>query len=188
MKRKLPSITSKLWSVSAIFSILILWQLSVSLGLVEGFMLPSPVQVAEAFIKEFPALMENARITLTEAGMGLVLGIATGFGAAVLMDRFDKAYKAFYPIIVLTQTVPAVAIAPLLVLWFGYEMTPKVILIVITTFFPITVGLLTGFRAADPDAVNLLKAMGAGRFQMGNQSKTEIEHGTDIRRFIKRRD
>ncbi len=109
-------------------------------------MLPSPVQVAEAFIKEFPALMENARITLAEAGMGLVLGIATGFGAAVLMDRFDKAYKAFYPIIVLTQTVPAVAIAPLLVLWFGYEMTPKVILIVITTFFPITVGLLTGFR------------------------------------------
>ena len=70
-------------------------------------MLPSPVQVAGAFIKEFPALMENARITLTEAGMGLVLGIATGFGAAVLMDRFDKAYKAFYPIIVLTQTVPA---------------------------------------------------------------------------------
>ena len=74
--------------------------------------------------------------------------------------------RAVYPIIVLTQTVPAVAIAPLLVLWFGYEMTPKVILIVITTFFPITVGLLTGFRAADPDAVNLLKAMGAGRFQI----------------------
>lgn len=122
-------------------------------------MLPSPVQVAEAFIKEFPALMENARITLAEAGMGLVLGIATGFGAAVLMDRFDKAFKAFYPIIVLTQTVPAVAIAPLLVLWFGYEMTPKVILIVITTFFPITVGLLTGFRAADCEPV---KGHGSG--------------------------
>ena len=64
--------------------------------------------------------MENARITLAEAGMGLVLGIATGFGAAVLMDRFDKAL-ADLAIIVLTQTVPAVAIAPLLVLWFGYE-------------------------------------------------------------------
>ena len=82
------------------------------------------------------------------------------------MDRFDKLYKAFYPLIVITQTVPTVAIAPLLVLWFGYEMTPKVILIVITTFFPITVGMLNGFRAADPDAVNLLKAMGAGRFQI----------------------
>ena len=85
---------------------------------------------------------------------------------AVLMDRFDRLYQAFYPLIVLTQTVPAVAIAPLLVLWFGYEMAPKVILIVITTFFPITVGLLTGFRSADPDAVNLLRAMGAGRGQI----------------------
>ena len=165
IERKSPSITSKLWSVSAIFSILILWRLSVSLGLVEDFMLPSPVQVAEAFIKN-SGPMENARITLTEAGMGLVLGIATGFGAAVLMDRFDKAYKAFYPIIVLTQTVPAVAIAPLLVLWFGYEMTPKGHTHCDYHFFPITVGLLTGFRAADPDAVNLLKAMGAGRFQI----------------------
>jgi ABC-type nitrate/sulfonate/bicarbonate transport system permease component len=68
--------------------------------------------------------------------------------------------------VVLTQTVPAVAMAPLLVLWFGYEMTPKVILIVITTFFPITVGLLTGFKSADPDAVDLLRAMGAGRMQI----------------------
>ena len=80
MKRKSPSITSKLWSVSAIFSILILWQLSVSLGLVEGFMLPSPVQVAEAFIKEFPALMENARITLAEAGMGLFWELPRALG------------------------------------------------------------------------------------------------------------
>ena len=97
MKRKSPSITSKLWSVSAILAILILWQLSVSLGLVEGFMLPSPVQVAEAFIKEFPALMENARITLAEAGMGLVLGIATGFGAAVLWTGLTRHLRHFIP-------------------------------------------------------------------------------------------
>lgn len=62
--------------------------------------------------------------------------------------------------------MPAIAIAPLLVLWFGYEMTPKIILIVITTFFPVTVGLLTGFKAADPAAVNLLRAMGAGNMQI----------------------
>ncbi len=96
-------------------------------------------------MQEFPALMGHARITLSEAFLGLALGILTGFVMAVLMDRFDRLYQAFYPLIVLTQTVPAVAIAPLLVLWFGYEMAPKVILIVITTFFPITVGLLTGF-------------------------------------------
>lgn len=82
------------------------------------------------------------------------------------MDQFEPLYKACYPLIVLTQTVPTVAIAPLLVLWFGYEMTPKVILIVITTFFPIAVGLLNGFKSADQDSINLLRAMGAGRWQI----------------------
>lgn len=165
MKRKLQNTTSKIWSCSALLVILAVWQAVTALGLVEGFMLPSPARVVSAFIQEFPVLMDNARITLTEASFGLSLGVATGFVIAVLMDRFDRLYQAFYPLIVLTQTVPAVAIAPLLVLWFGYEMTPKVILIVITTFFPITVGLLTGFKAVDPDAVSLLRAMGAGSMQ-----------------------
>lgn len=166
MKRKLQNTTSKLWSLSAIAIILVLWQSAVSFGLIEGFMLPTPIQVLKTFISEFPELMDNARITLAEAALGLCFGMATGFAAAVAMDHFDKVYQAFYPIIVLTQTVPAVSIAPLLVLWFGYEMTPKVILIVITTFFPITVGLLTGFRSVDQDAVNLLRAMGAGRVEI----------------------
>lgn len=129
-------------------------------------MLPSPIQVIQAFISEFPALMEHSMITLAEAFLGLALGIFLGFAMAVLMDQFDPLYKACYPLIVLTQTIPTVAIAPLLVLWFGYEMTPKVILIVITTFFPITIGLLNGFRSVDPDSINLLRAMGAGRWQI----------------------
>ncbi len=132
-------------------------------GLVDNFMLPSPMQVVKAFITEFPTLMEHSMITLTEAFLGLGIGILFGFVMAVLMDHFDCLYKAFYPLIVLTQTIPTVAIAPLMVLWFGYEMTPKVILIVITTFFPLTVGLLTGFKSADQDSINLLRAMGAGR-------------------------
>ena len=166
MKRKLQNTTSKLWSCSAIVLILILWQLISSLGIVDSFMLPSPVQVAKAFVEEFPALMEHAVITLAEAFLGLGIGILLGFVMAVLMDQFEVLYKACYPLIVLTQTIPTVAIAPLLVLWFGYEMTPKVILIVITTFFPIAVGLLNGFKSTDPDSVNLLRAMGAGRWQI----------------------
>ena len=129
-------------------------------------MLPSPVQVFYAFIEEFSVLMDHSIVTLTEAFWGLALGILLGFLMAVLMDQFEPVYKAFYPLIVLTQTVPTVAIAPLLVLWFGYEMTPKVILIVITTFFPIAVGLLNGFRSTDSDSINLLRAMGAGRWQI----------------------
>ena len=146
--------------------ILFLWQMVCSLGIVDSFMLPSPIQIVQAFIREFPVLMEHSAITLAEAFFGLGLGIVLGFFMAVLMDQFEALYKAFYPLIILTQTVPTVAIAPLLVLWFGYEMAPKVILIVITTFFPITVGLLNGFQSTDPDAIRLLRAMGSGRWQI----------------------
>lgn len=166
MKRKLLSTTSKIWSCSAIVFILIVWQIVSAMGLVDSFMLPSPVRVVKAFITEFPTLMEHSLITLAEAFIGLACGIVLGFVMAVLMDQFDGLYKACYPLIVLTQTVPTVAIAPLLVLWFGYEMTPKVILIVLTTFFPIAVGLLNGFKSADKDSINLLRAMGAGRWQI----------------------
>lgn len=166
MKRKSQNITNKIWSVSAIVVILVVWQLASSLGFVDSFMLPSPIQVVQAFVKEFPTLMQHSFVTLTEAFLGLGLGILLGFVMAVLMDQFEGLYQAFYPLIVLTQTVPTVAIAPLLVLWFGYEMTPKVILIVITTFFPIAIGLLNGFRSADNDSIHLLRAMGADRWQI----------------------
>lgn len=166
MRKKLQSTTSKLWAFAALAAILVIWQTISMAGMVPGYMLPSPVQVVKAFISEFPLLMENSRVTLLEAAAGLLCGVAFGFVMAVLMDRFDKLYKAFYPLIVITQTVPTVAIAPLLVLWFGYEMLPKVILIVIVTFFPITIGLLEGFRSADKDMMNLLRSMGAGRLQI----------------------
>ena len=166
MKRKLQNTTNKIWSCSAIILILVLWQAVCSLGLVDSFLLPSPIQVVKAFIEEFPMLMEHSVITLTEAFLGLFLGILLGFVMAVFMDQFDALYQALYPLMVLTQTIPTVAIAPLLVLWFGYEMAPKVILIVITTFFPIAIGLLNGFKSADQDSIHLLRAMGAGRWQI----------------------
>ena len=166
MKRKLQNTSNRIWSCSAIAIILIIWQMVSSLGIVDSFLLPSPIAVVKAFAAEFPVLMEDSVITLAEAFIGLALGIALGFVMAVLMDQFEPLYKAFYPLVVLTQTIPTVAIAPLLVLWFGYEMAPKVILIVITTFFPITVGLLNGFKSIDTDSVHLLRAMGAGRWQI----------------------
>lgn len=166
MKRKLQNTTSKLWSAAAIVILLLLWQIVSVAGWVPNYMLPSPVDVVKAFISEFPLLMENARVTLAEAFLGLASGVALGFIMAVLMDRFGRLYQAFYPLIVITQTIPTVAIAPLLVLWFGYEMLPKVILIVIVTFFPITVGLLNGFKSADKDMMNLMRSMGAGNLQI----------------------
>ena len=159
LKRNLPSI-------AAVAALLLLWQTVCSLGWVPGYMLPSPVQVVQAFLSELPLLFENSLITLQEAFLGLLLGVTVGFVAAVLMDAFEVLYKAFYPLLILTQTIPSVAIAPLLVLWFGYGMTPKIVLIVISTFFPVTVGLLDGFRSADRDAIGLLRSMGANRLQI----------------------
>ena len=166
MKRKLPNITSKLLPVTAVFLLLMIWQTASSAGVIPGFLLPSPLEVAAAFAEDFPLLMDNARVTLLEAFIGLAAGILIGFVTAVLMDCFEWLYRAVYPLIVLTQTVPTVAIAPLLVLWFGYEMLPKVILIVIVTFFPITVSLLDGFRASDKDTISLLRSMGASKSQI----------------------
>ena len=167
MKKKLLNTTNKLlWPSAAILIILILWQAVCSAGIVQKFLLPSPIDIAAAFISDFPLLLSNSSVTLAETFIGLLLGIVIGFLMAVLMDRFNGLYKAFYPIVVITQTIPTVAIAPLLVLWFGYEMTPKIILIVIIVFFPITVGLLDGFRRADGDMINLMRSMGASKMQI----------------------
>lgn len=166
MIKKLQNTTNKLWPAAAILVILGIWQTASGTGMVSKFLLPSPVDVVRAFVNDFPLLMANARVTILESFIGLLMGVVIGFLMAVLMDHFDKLYKAFYPLIVLTQTVPTVAIAPLLVLWFGYEMLPKVILIVIVTFFPITVSLLDGFRSADKDTISLMRSMGASKLQI----------------------
>lgn len=165
MKKKFQSIMDRTAPFIIILLALLLWQILSMTGIIPKFMLPSPVSVIKAFINDFPLLMHHTKFTLTEAFLGLGIGIVLGFVMAVLMDRFEFAYKAVYPVLVITQTVPTVAIAPLLVLWLGYGMLPKVTLIVITSFFPVTVGLLDGFRSADKDALNLLKTMGATPFQ-----------------------
>lgn len=167
MTRKLQSTTrSKAPAVIAVALLLLLWELASLSGLVPRYMLPSPVDVGKAFVHELPILGSNLLVTLQEAFYGLFLGVTTGFLFAVAMDAFDVLYRAFYPLLVISQTIPTVAIAPLLVLWFGYEMTPKIILIVLVTFFPVTVGLLDGFRAVDRDAVGLLRSMGATKWQI----------------------
>lgn len=166
MIKKLRNTTNKILPATAILIILAVWQFVSGAGMVSKFLLPSPLDVLKALVSDFPLLMVNAKVTVIEALTGLFMGVAIGFLMAVLMDHFDKLYKAFYPLIVLTQTIPTIAIAPLLVLWFGYEMLPKVILIVIVTFFPITVSLLDGFRSADQDTISLMRSMGATSLQI----------------------
>lgn len=160
------TIKNKLYPASAVVLLLAVWQILSSCGAIPSFMLPSPVDVAAALVLNFPDLAANSGVTLCEAFLGLFLGICVSFILAVLMDLFEILYKAAYPLLIISQTIPVVAIAPLLVLWFGYGMAPKVVLVFIVCFFPISVALLDGFRSADRDAIDMLRAMGAGKLQI----------------------
>ena len=163
--KKFQNITDKIAPSIIIVILLIIWQTLSMINIIPKFMLPSPFEVVKAFVSDFLLLMEHTEITLIEAFLGLGLGIILGFAVAVIMDRFEYAYKMIYPVLVITQTIPTVAIAPLLVLWMGYGILPKIMLILLTSFFPITIGLLDGFRSVDRDMLNLLKTMGATSFQ-----------------------
>lgn len=162
----LKSIKKQWVAVLFITIILVSWQLAYSLNLIARFMLPSPILIVKALVQDFDLMMHHARVTLVEAFLGLTIGILIGFIFAFLMDNSKFFYRGFYPIIVLTQTVPTVAIAPLLVLCLGYGITPKVVLVVLTTFFPITIGVFNGFQAVDEDQIRLMKTMGASPWQI----------------------
>lgn len=166
MKRRSGSIRAKLLPAAAFCLIILLWWGLSASGIVPAYMLPSPADVTRAFIHDFPNLMAHARVSVTEAIYGLLIGTALAFGLACVMDRFLVMEEAVLPLLVASQTIPTIAIAPLLVLWMGFGMEPKITLVVVTTFFPIAVGLLDGFKSADPDAVALLRSMGAKRTQI----------------------
>ena len=123
-------------ALALIAGLLLVWEAVCITGLVPAYMLPAPTDIVLALVTDFPELCGHAAVTLQEAAYGLILGVVLGFACAVGMDAFDWLYRALYPILVITQTIPTVAIAPLLVLWFGYEMAPKIILIVLVTFSP----------------------------------------------------
>ena len=163
MTKKLQSITNKLSPVLALAVLILIWWIATGSQAVPSFMLPSPQDVLKAFVNDFDILLKNAAITLTEAFAGLGIGISLAFILATLMDRFRIVYKAFYPLLVITQTVPSIALAPLLVLWMGFGMAPKITLVVLTTFFPIAVSLLDGYESVDNDSIRLLRSMGAGQ-------------------------
>lgn len=166
MKRKSENIRDKLLPAGTFCLILLIWWGLSAVELIPNYMLPSPLDVGKAFVSDFPNLMRHALISLEEAAAGLAIGTLLAFGLAFLMDRFLTLEKAVFPLLVVTQTIPTIAIAPLLVLWMGFGLEPKIVLVVITTFFPIAVGLLDGFKSVDPDAVALLRSMNATRWQI----------------------
>ena len=167
MNAKLRSTISKAaYPAAALILLFAAWQLICTLGEIPRYILPSPYNVVQAFQKDWTLMLSHARVTLAETFIGMFFGIAIGFVMAVVMDRFEIVRKMVYPLVVVSQTIPTVAIAPLLVIWLGYQMLPKIVLIVLVVFFPITISLLEGFSSVDADTVNLLRSMGANRMQI----------------------
>ena len=171
MKEKSANITDRLPAAASLLLIILIWWALSASNAIPNYMLPSPAAVVRAFIDDFSNLMYHAKTSLLEAVYGLLIGIGLAFVIATLMDRFLMIEKALNPILIISQTIPTIAIAPLLVLWMGFGMAPKITLVVITTFFPISVVLLEGYKSVDPDCINLLRSMGAGRAQLFHHVK-----------------
>lgn len=157
--KKFQSIINKFSYIFGILILIILWFIISKLNFVPKFLLPSPIDVIKAFFKDFNLILSHLLVTLLEAFTGLSFSIILGFFLAIIMDKFNFIYKITYPILVLSQTIPTIAIAPLIVLWFGFGIFPKIVLIFITCFFPITISILSGFKSIDNDMLKLMKSL-----------------------------
>ncbi len=154
----------RIWPPLALcLALLILWQVaSIALDIQE-WLLPSPVQIVRAGWEARPLLWPHFWQTTRETLIGFGLALAIGLGLGMLIDYSNTIRAAVYPLLVLSQTIPVVAIAPLLVIWFGYTILPKVIVVGLVCFFPIVVNTADGLRAAEPEQIALLRTMGASR-------------------------
>ena len=142
------------------------WELYVSLSDVRPQVLPAPSRVFREAWHFRDLLWKNSVPTLKEMAIGFSISIAVATLFAVLMDFFRTARRALYPALVASQTIPIIAIAPLLIIWFGFGLTPKIIVVALVTFFPVTVGWVDGFNSTEKEAANLLRSMGASRWQI----------------------
>jgi ABC-type nitrate/sulfonate/bicarbonate transport system permease component len=139
------------------------WELWVRVDHTKPYVLPAPSRVWSAFLETKALLPHHIRTTMAEALLGLGFAIAIGVGLALLMATWAFARRVFYPILVVSQTIPMVALAPLLTVWTGFGMTPKVIVVALIGVFPIAVATVDGLTGADPDMIGLVRSMGGGR-------------------------
>jgi putative hydroxymethylpyrimidine transport system permease protein len=141
------------------------WQGLASLHSVDDLTLASPVETFDALRDDWTLLMDNARVTLVEVLLGLAISVVAGMLFAVSMHLVRPLRDAAYPLLVGSQAIPIVVLAPLFVLAFGYGIGPKLAIVALICFFPITVNLLDGLRSAPPELLKLMRSMGASRLR-----------------------
>jgi ABC-type nitrate/sulfonate/bicarbonate transport system permease component len=149
-----------------------LWQLAASSGLLadlfglEDFLVPSPAEIGEALWENRSLLAENAWVTLREILLGFACALVAGVAFAIAMHFSGFVLRSTYPLVVASQTIPIVAIAPILVIWFGFGIVPKVLVVALVCFFPITVATLNGLSSVDSEASKLMRTLYASRWQV----------------------
>ncbi|MGW6459665.1 ABC transporter permease [Streptomyces sp. NPDC055078] len=148
-----------------IVGLLIVWEAYVALFDVPSYLLPPPTEIAKAMVDDWGLLWDNMLVTLAETMLGFVLSAVVGVLLAVAIVAWPLAGRALYPVLVASQVVPKVAIAPLMVVWIGTGFTPSYLIAFVMAFFPVVVNTVQGLEAAGEGSRNLLRSMGASKWQ-----------------------
>jgi ABC-type nitrate/sulfonate/bicarbonate transport system permease component len=163
--------TDKLYPIGAILVFIVLWQLAISLNIINAFSIPSPTQIVVALFTEMPILSSHLLTTLYEGLLGILVSVILSFIFAVLMDLSPKFKRTIYPLMILSQTVPIIVLAPLLAMWFGFGVMPKVVVVTLVCFFPITVSMTEGLDSVDRELIDLMRSMDATKLQIFTKIK-----------------
>ena len=162
------------WIAPALLVVVALaaWQLAARWHLIadalslQSYLVPAPSDIASSLWSDRSLLATNGWVTLREVVGGLAIAIAVGFALALVLHLSGALRRALYPLLVASQTVPIVAIAPILVVWFGFGIGPKLAIIALVCFFPVTVNTLDGLRSVDPELPKLMRTLDASRLQI----------------------
>jgi len=153
------------WFWGGVFGLcfLLIWEGYARLSGIDALLLPSPGDVGVFLLQNPGTFLRNSGTTLTSILIGFIAGSGIGLGLGILMNSFRPVNAGLYPWLVASQMVPVAAIAPILVLWFGFNILPKVIVVALICFFPVAVNTVDGLRSVDPDMIRMMKTFGAGR-------------------------
>ena len=152
-------------SLIALTGAVAVWAIYVQVSGVESYLVPSPASVGRAAWRTRDSLAGHLRVTLTEAFVGFGIGATAGLLLAMILTLVDRLRRAIQPLLVISQSVPPVILAPLFIVWFGFGPGPKVLVVVLIALFPVTISALDGMRSADPELIDLLRGLGASRFE-----------------------
>ena len=154
-----------LYPILTFLAIIIVWQAVVEIKYIPQYILPTPIDIIKEFITDYQNLFDNTLVTLYETILGFILALLVALTLGIIMDFVSVIRKCLYPILVVSQTIPTITIAPLLIIWFGFEALPKILMVALTCFFPILISFVDGLENIDKDYLNLFKTMKSSKLQ-----------------------